>query len=81
MASPLIKLHRLLITMAIGLGFLLLVYGVVQYLRAGDAASLATGIAGVLVCGGLIFYLRWFLQKQRASEPPSRDSPRGTAAP
>jgi hypothetical protein len=57
--------HRILISFAIGLGVVLLVYGVFQYRRAGDASALEMGLLGAIACAALALYLRWFLRKRR----------------
>jgi hypothetical protein len=59
--------HRLLISMAIGLGAILLGHGIAAYRGHGDLPSLVTGLAAAGVAVVLSFYLRWFLRKGSAS--------------
>ncbi|HJZ84313.1 MAG TPA: hypothetical protein VKN99_04040 [Polyangia bacterium] len=66
-ASPLYALHRVLISLAIALGVLVLVYGVLRFARTGDGWALAMGVGGVVAAGALALYLRWFLRKQARS--------------
>ena len=62
--SPLYALHRLLISFAIALGALLLIYGIAQFVRLHDATALGMGIGGAVAAGALALYLRWFLRKR-----------------
>lgn len=56
--------HKILVSSAIGLGGILLLYGVWQYAQRGDGGALATGIASAAIGGALGFYLRWFVRKR-----------------
>jgi len=63
-ASPLYTLHRLLISFAIALGVLLLVYGITRYVRAGDTTALGIGVFGAAASVALALYLRWFVRSR-----------------
>ncbi len=56
--------HKILISFAIVLGLVLLIYGVTQYRQTGSALALATGVVAVILDVGFVLYLRWFLKKQ-----------------
>jgi hypothetical protein len=64
MQLTLYNAHRILIAFAIGLGVLLLAYGIEQFARAGSVSALGTGIGGAVACLALAIYLRWFLRKR-----------------
>jgi hypothetical protein len=61
--GPLFVLHTVLISAAIGLGVLLLVWGLVMHRSSGATNDLLLGVSGgvAALLGGL--YLRWFRSK------------------
>jgi hypothetical protein len=71
----LLRAHRILISAAIGLAVLLLIYGVSRYLSTRDTQALATGIGGAGVGIALSLYLRWFLRKQASRPRPGSGRP------
>jgi hypothetical protein len=64
-ANPLYTLHRILISFAIALGALLLLYGLLRYQKTGETWALGMGLAGAAAGTTLGLYLRWFLGKRR----------------
>jgi hypothetical protein len=52
--------HRILISCAIALGLILIIFAVIK----GDQAYLASGVLGAVLSVGGALYLRWFLRKQ-----------------
>jgi high-affinity Fe2+/Pb2+ permease len=63
--------HKILISAAIVLGILLVLYSAFQYLSNGDASYVPMGAIGAVVSVVLTFYLRWFSTKNRAQSSGS----------
>jgi len=65
MATPLYTVHRITITSAIVMSFVVLAYGMWRYHETEETWAIGMAIAGGAFALLLALYLRWFLRKRK----------------
>ena len=66
MAPPLYTVHRITISSAIVMAFLILAYGMWRYHETEETWAIGMAIAGGVFGLLLALYLRWFTRKKQA---------------